>query len=942
MRNIRRLIYFTEAIITLQSMLVHGGDCEKIYATSVTMRSLEDTFWDVRKRRKLNDSRIHKPDSLRPSHAYLWGAHPGFTCHLSEVSSSSSGFSKVSRSEGSISSVSSSGFTVITLEEGEIDEKKATVKPATGVIGTKIDNSLDIKTHIDAIKKDVKRLKLLTTLIGARASIPNLLNRGLKIIKRCHQTTCVLASVYMLLKKSGKGNAVVGMITECLTEQFGVITALHAQMLNNDGDDGLKWIIEAAPYSVDMLMTIIPHVINCTLEVKEHKNLVLLFEALVHSTLLKCCSVSDNSEHVARISAVKSIFYILTALLPISPVIVAPTGDALHGDTDTHERSFAMFNLILSDYIQHEEFQASSLSLYQLQCTLGITGPRMWTNGTLSGGLVRKITYRIAYTAVIVGCTKRQFPVGHVDASNYGLDEVARTLSMQMKQNHAKSLGSEITTDEEIQRIWGNAKYWLLSLLEDNSGHVRNTAIRIIRHAVVTVRLAEKDRQHILSLVTDCVSDAITIENAMGVLVAVSHLYPLKDGAVRRISNLTLKGSGVHIRTEIIRLLGHCHFTHKGKETALSVLHNLCEPKNNDEPKAMSVQCATSSIFSDDTEIRFAQVEWPEILKTLANLAHKNVCVASSDFMHQFVKGVHCPATHWIGIILGNVPGFDPKLHFIHALLRSEAAMRFPGIVNIKTTPSETITLVDCGKIFSDFLRFSKHAITIDCLKGKLVYLHIHHLRYIGRIVDIQKVIDTMQNEAKMGTNGDTGKKCQCIDCATDKIIMSSKHKRAFKNVDDDKPCSAYNLMQAAECETGSDESLKALGKQSKVFRAHAVFSYYRNFSQLWTDELEAIDDVDCIAFPSHIGALVVRSFQTNLRNADIILSIRGPTVMGMGRRKGALSLSFRSQCKQGCAIMTKLHITHAIPTVYPIPIKVTALLQGKNVRKVSYPIYVM
>ncbi|CDR95356.1 hypothetical protein, conserved [Babesia bigemina] len=899
-------------------------------------RNLEDAFWDVRKRRKGKDSRTRNPVLISPPYAYLWGPQPGSACHLSEVSSSSSGFSKVSRSDDSISSVSSSDVTAISLEEGEIDEKNAAFMSEIGVIGTKIDNLVDLERCIYSIKKHVKRLRLLTTLIGVRAAIPNLVDRVLKIIKGCHQTTCVLASTYTLLIKSDKENAVVRMIIEVFSEQFSVITALHARMLNTDSYDGLKWILEAAPYSVDMLITIIPHVVDCTLEVEEHKSLVLLFQALVHSTLLKCCSVADNPEVVVRLSAVRSVFYILMALLPIYPIVLEPTGEALHGDTDTHERSIELFNLMLIDYLRYEDFQPSSLFLFQLQKALGITSPQIGIEGALSLEFIRKITYTIAYIAVIVGCTKRQFPVGYVAASKYGLDEVARAVSsMQTKQHHTKTVGDGITIGDEIQYIWGNAKYWLLSLLEDNSGDVRNTAIRIIRHVVVTIRLGEKDRQHVMSLVTDCVSDAVTLKNAMGVLTAISHLYPLKDGAVRRISNLTLKGSGVRIRTDIIRFIGNCYFTPKGKATTLSVLNNLSEPKKNNETKSMNIQCVTSSIFNNETEIRFAQVEWPEILKTLANLGQKIICIGPSDITFPFAKNLHCSAAHWIGIILGKSQGCGSTVHFIHALLRSEASMRFPEIVNIKMTPSETSTLADSGKIYSDFLRFSKDAVNIDCLKGKVVYLHLHHLRRICRILKIQKAIDAIQNEVKIGTNSDTGKKCQCVDCTTDRIIMSSKHKRTVKSVYDRVSCSAYNLVKDAECKIRQDESLKMKTKRSNIFRAHAVFSYYGNLSQLWTDELEAIDDVDCIAFPSHTGALVVRSVQTNIRDADMLVRIRGPTVMEMGRRKGILSQSFRSQYKQGCAITVKLHITHEIPTVYPIPIKITALLQGSNNRTV-------
>ncbi|GIX64244.1 DNA polymerase I, putative [Babesia caballi] len=450
-------------------------------------------------------------------------------------------------------------------------------------------------------------------------------------------------------------------------------------------------------------------------------------------------------------------------------------------------------------------------------------------------------------------------------------------------------------------------------------------ALKIIRHVLVTLLLAEKDRQHIMSLVTDCVSDDSTFKGAMEVVVAVSHLYPLKDGAVRRISNLTLKGCGTRNRIEIMRLLGYCHFTKKGEEAVINILQNLCDPISTDEQKNAIVQCATSFVTNNDTEVLFSHVEWPEILATLANLQKNRGCTEFTNLtMAAYSKNSYSSAPHWIGMLWGYLLKQKTSENFMAAAWRSEAAMRFPDLVNIKSKPLEIDSAVDAKKVFAEFLGFSKHDVKVECLKGKTTFMYIHRLRVRGRSAMVHKITDSCQTDVKVEPYSDTGKRCNCVDCATDKMVMSSKSRRTIDNLYDNTLCSAYAVKHWSGYESAPFENLNENSAAEK-FGGEAVFGYYRKLAGFRAEKYEVVNDVNCVKFPSHLGTTLTCCMKAcSVPRKVTPFNIRSPTVTGFLERKERLCLTFKGKYMDDFTTPTKLHVTHPTPTVYPVPLKIT------------------
>ncbi|ORM40774.1 uncharacterized protein BXIN_2239 [Babesia sp. Xinjiang] len=903
-------------------------------AVNPNKRDIEGPLSEIRKLRKSESFASREPTLSNLPFVKLWKRQPDAWRSESEISSLSE-ISRISQSPGSVSAVSSSDSTGDSLEEGEIEEKGTAPNLDTTLTGGMLDNALDLDTHIAANSRHVKRMKLLTKIIGTKRGVSSLHTEGLRILKGSHLAVSTLASVFMMVK-SIKANSVLRDITECFKELYSAVASFHAKILNINGYEGFKAIVVFAPYSIDMLMTMLPNLISCLRDQKTQKKFIVLFQALIHSTLLRCCSISDHYKDEIKIGAVKSTFSILKTLLPISLILTESPGDVAYGEIDLQGKRRELLHSMLNEYIRGEEFIPSSLLLLQLQRTLGISMTQMGPASTSSDELIRKASYRIGKICVVVGCTKRQFPVAYFHSSHYGLDEVSKVVTDSKKKGcYPKYLASDTNWGDE-GRLWHKAKYWLLLLLEDNNVHIRNLALRIIRHAIVTIPMTEKDRQHILSLVTDCVSDDATFNCAMEVVVSASHLYPLKDGAVRRISNLTLKGCGIYSRVEVIRHFARCHFTRKGAETVMSIMHSLCEPVNVSETKTVNTQCATSSISNSDTEMFFTSVEWPEIMKFLVYIQRQWHGIGLFNYGTKSIKGVQRCGNTWIRPPWFHLMEQNTEPHFMSAICRSEASLRFPGVVSVKSNRTEIDLLIEARKILTMFSGFSKYNVKVECLRGKFVFLYLHRLRVRGVTHTIHKVLDSCQSDSKVVSNADIGKKCRCVDCSMDKFIVSSKLKKAINNVNNKAECSVYDKFHGYGTELQPVKNTNVVPSPANNFRWIAIFRYYRDISKFRGETYEAIDDLEYVEFPAHLGAALSRSVKVRpLNQKYLVLNIRSPCIINGCNRNARVSLKLRRRSMKRSAVALKLQITNGTPTLYPVPITLSLPLQSSVTNKV-------
>lgn len=891
-------------------------------------RRLEETFFEIRKIRRNHGASSNGP-ILHQTHSpkILQQENEAVTV-ASDVSSLSSGVSRISGSDDSVSAVSSEDFSISNVEEGEIVDDALPLGANYSGLLNKFDNAVDIETRIAAVKRDAERIHTLNRLLVTADSVVNLYATGLHTLWEAHQSLCYLASAHMLLLRSKQENTASQKIVECYKDLYTELISLHSRLLNLCQQNKVKCVAAFAPYSIDMLTTILPTLLESFKDSKSQPEALFMFKSLVHSTLLKCCSLTEHLEEEVRIISVKAIFHILTTLLPIEGILIGHTRDGSAIGEIQQENINSLIQLLHREYIANETFKPASVVLLQLQHNLGINAQKRNKAENSSGECLRKVAFEIANVATQVGCTKRQFPVAHLNTDHCNLEDVTLVLKNFKKNNdYAKSAGPGDRRSSDAERLWQKAKYWLLLLLEDSNAHVRNLALCIIRHVMVTTSFVEKDRQHVMSLVMDCLSDDATFKCAMAVVVAVSHIYPLKDGAVKRVSNLTLKGSGIRGRMDVISSFGNCYFTKKGTEAFISILQTLCEPIGADQVKYFNSQCATSSVTNHDSEILFSRSEWPRILATLAGL--KKSIKAGSSILTT-ASGGNNP--NWISTLWAYITESDGRNYLLNASSRSEASLRFSNIVSMKTNPTEHGLLLEANRTYASLLSFSKGDIKLESLKGKAAYLHIHRNRVRNGCLGVRKLLDSCQVAAKAGLNSETGKKCHCIDCIMDKMITSSKVKRPLNNLDDISGCLAcgstnYTTATEISLETASDDI-----SLCNRYGGEAIVGYYRKFMKNKPEEYETINDIDCITFPSHLGAsLVLKSSHRSPHPKGVGLRVESPTVIGSDITNQRFHSTFEVESTQGSNVVFKTHVMHPVPTMYPIPIVVTPMVYKKS-----------
>lgn len=891
-------------------------------------RKVEDVFLEIRKWSKIGYSNIRKLRSHLSASANIWNPQVSQNDDKSH-SSLSSGVSKISVSSYSVSAVSSDDLTSNSLEEGEIEEKSSSLDCYSVLMSNKFDDFIDLESHITKLKTCVKRISLLNKLILTKTSLLDLYESGLIVLKECQQTTCTVAPILTVLITSKKQVVCIKRIRECFSEQYNAVISLGRGVLSLKGKCGFYCTVLFLPYILDILIATLPSLVESFKESKTWENVVSTLDSLIQSSLLIFCSSVEYIEEEARVNTAKAIFYLLMILVPIQKVQSLMSVD----DTTAHCNRDNMKHLIqtvLSEYITDEEsFKPSSLILLHLHSNMGIHSKELSKYVSSYSEVVGGIIYDHLNTAIQCGCMKRQFPVGYLDSNNYNLDIVSKACMYSKSKPQGRQDAGKC--DDDLTRLWFKVKYWLLLLLEDNNAKVRNVALKIIRHVMMTVPFLEKDRQHVMSLVTDCLSDNTTFSSAMAGLISVSFIYPLKDGAVRKISNITLKGSDIRDRIKVIRFLGECKFSIRGIDAVLNILHTLCEPIRLDDQKSLNARYATSSISDHNSEILFSTFEWPEILKTIRKFKTMAAFKTSkgTDFTGLF-NIADTYETSFLKLLLSYM--LEREVHWsrFYSFRRSELSIRFPDDIDMEPVPFEREFLSEANAAISTFLCPPKYAMNDEVPKGKALFLHIHRCRIKGSVDALRKLLYLRRKVTNTSVNAEKGKKCRCVDCAMDKMILSSKVKRPVNNVDDSTECTTYISDPQIEHENICTYGIPK-EKMQTIFLGTALVGYYHKFPKGIKEEYHSINDINFISFPSHLGSSIV---------CNVPFHLPQPSKLGICMKNAIFLKTYskhrkwHSICKDTPSannITFKLHIKSHLPTLYPTPIEVVPFIHKGN-----------
>ncbi|EDO06442.1 hypothetical protein BBOV_II004870 [Babesia bovis T2Bo] len=822
--------------------------------TKTSKRMLANAFFEIRKWRVVEPTQ----QSIIQNEVKLWKREIPVRSVISD-SDSKSEISQLTNSCASVSAVSSSSRSVSSCEEGEITEDKTTKIPKQPVVDIK--NDPELRKYITAIKAHIGNLKRLSQIISTTDAIPDLCAKGLDVILACHRNVTLLtnssASFLFTDIKIDKTP-----IMECFSELYAKLTSMQAFILRLDHLTSLQLLSLWGPYCIDMLFMMLPFLVSQFNDEKDQDALAWSFQTVVHTTILKCCSFIDDYEDEVKLMAIQTLSSIMQILLPINLVLQTeskekPTSDSklqvlysllmheIYGITTTED---------IKETFKPEVSPAKDVDSlppfipgYVLSHTLGKCNDDVETSmvkNTRPQEIVRNVACRIGTVAAYSGCTKRVFPTGYVHASHYTLEDVTKVM-IENKWTPRVVHNGDPKPEDGDSRLWNKSKYWLLAMLEDGNVAIRNKALQIIRHLIVTVKFTEKDRQHLLALVTDCITDAATFDSAMGVIVAVSHIHPLKDGAVKRLCSLTLKGCDISTRVAMIDFLGKCHYTTKGINMLMSILQTLSDYWV-DDGNNQNASWSRSSITCAESEAIFCTREWPMILKTLVKLSESNNAKPSNTTNNVPISTCNIYGSKWILAIWKYLQRDETSQ--IVPLYRTECALRFPKIVPFYSLPTEIDLMVDALKTLTLFVTFDKGGANQDIFCGEKMFMYMHKYRSRQTLSTISKCISSTQVPVSLDQKR-LNKKCPCVDCSMDKLIMSSKRKEAMA-IEDEYACKFQKKGDISNEDSSIPPEIRlrmSINPRSKV--AHNL----RPLKSIHS----AIDDIHCIKFPSHLGVMV-------------------------------------------------------------------------------------
>ncbi|KAK2197857.1 bifunctional Armadillo-like helical/Armadillo-type fold [Babesia duncani] len=604
--------------------------------------------------------------------------------NISDVSSSGSSMqSKITQTEDSVSvmSSSSSSGSISTLGDSEPVRHIPYGSENVANMALATDELVHLEDHLQNANEVATQLHVCMCLWTCKPVTPSLASAemGLHNIIEAHRLTCLFASIDLYFRISNR--SVDTRVTDAFEIFFKRVASLYSiscETLPAAADGAIRRaFLEMIPYVVDIMYA-------CGSRIHlhaQHDNLHL-YENLLVSSIAIACSLCDDPQDNVRIGAAKALARISRITRPLELIF---TIDTTTVDDIEMEHRTRVCESLRRIYME-DQFKSSALLLKNMAISY---------NTSRAAKAMERTTVSIGKNLFEAACTKRQYPSTNLDP-----------------------LQCTCATFSRIGRkqIWNKLNFWMLLLLEDDNTQIRNLGLDIIQHMLCTCSIIEKQRQFVLSHVFNLLNEDSTFQKALDLLITISQIYPLKDGAIRKIATLTLKGSRTNTRLEAISALGKCRLTRRGIEAALSIFQTISQPIVYNETKTY----ATSSISDLESQVNFSKTEWPAIIKALHAA---NVKTKSPGEKRQECKCKNSISTfnrtppEWLQL-LACINGHAEDCQLVKGLYASEAKLWFPDAVpsNIDYTALQTILDAYLGiyKHFMDFNSKLEHEFVKD------------------------------------------------------------------------------------------------------------------------------------------------------------------------------------------------------------------------------------
>ncbi|EAN32545.1 hypothetical protein TpMuguga_02g00262 [Theileria parva strain Muguga] len=832
-------------------------------------------------------SQIH----LLPS-ADLWSNKDYKNDVLSDVSSQSDKKSSISGSLDSVSVVSSSESEDSFVS---VDNSQDSTNPNVlyGVNFNKAQSllfegqNLGIRYHVNTLSHLMKYLDTIFKhlLLQSKYNVESILYSSFEVFKKVHKTVCILSSLGYLtftseMVKSIRMKNLIAIFKKIYSD-FAAFHTHMCKLLSTDVHSTISSkLIELIPFSIDTLFCILRFLLYYIKQKNTQSDMINIFVNILNYCALLCCSYLDHSEEVLNKISILSIYRLVILFMPLDSVY-SIAEDANTTGLDYKPDYKLIIEPLFEEYLS-DDFKPSTLVLEKL---------RSYSYENKSNKFeaeinLTKMTRESLETCIVTGVTRRQYPTFQIDPIGF----------------------FDLVTNNPLSELWKRINFWLLQRLDSHHSEIRRTALNIIRHALCTVNFNEKDRQHILSYVYNCLTDDDTLPNSLSILMYVSRLYPLKDGAVRRISNLTLKGLRKDVKLKVLEFFSKCNYTQKGLEFLLTVLKSLCNysyDSFDSEHKGVKEKSRNSG------EINFIMSEWPKIVDILCSVSnsHKNIAklvVPTDDVTPYITQKRLCtiPVSIWVSLLWSYLTNTDDdRWRLFKCLWFSEAKIRFPSIVKSLSEQDKKLFDSYC-KLNDEFVNFGtdgKPDISVDFIKDLNNWKILHEIRIPYPFDHLDKTSSLFVDEFALDTSKDVfthfGDGCKCVDCRMDLVINDIDHK-IFNNSSGAKkfPYNPFSsIFNNAKCEVMDDhkpEPPEPFELQSDISQlnnnVHETYSFA--MSRFKTKPFNAdirnmalnVDDVCCYEFPAPLGTSLSFGFSCKSRTfpSDLLIFYKFPRVI--------------------------------------------------------------
>ncbi|UKJ90264.1 hypothetical protein MACJ_001196 [Theileria orientalis] len=837
---------------------------------------------------------------------------------LSDVSSESNKRSIVSNCSDSISSMTSSesddSIVSLNLED---TRKEVTSDVFTefqeAYLSVSSDGVITFGKYLDYMASLTRQLRIIYKHLCGQCSfnVQSILKCSFEVFGKLHSTVCVLSSFDYHSKGPEK---IISDFLSRLLDTFKksysdlVLFNTHVcKLLSSEISSSIiSMLLELIPYLMDTLYCILLSLLRYLDQNEMKDELSSLFEKILGYYVIFCYSYLDHTEESLDKMALLSLYRLTITFVPLDLIYTNKDEGKDEKEVVGRDCRVELINFLKEEYIK-DEYKPSSIVLFEFRSKAGV--------GEMSKHEVDLVSRSMSVleSCLRTGICRRQYPTTHID--NVGC--------------------FEMLTSSSVTNLLKSLNFWLLQRLEYANVCIRRVALMTIRHALCTIHFIERDRQFVLSYVYNCLSEEDTLVESLSIINCLSKLYPMKDGAIKKITSLTLKGSNRGVRLRVLESLSSCRFTRKGISFVVDVLKSLAKSSSSGQGYMNRQGEGMSS--GDPVKIheyKFGVSEWPIIVDALVSIARLNSNnVEKSQSVSQdlapYVKRRKLgpiPASGWIALLWSYLTvSEDEKAQLFKALWFAEAMIRFPRIV-------KSVLELDKGFFHSHMAVYDKFVIfggesgddKLAFLKDKSNWKALHDLKvpysldhfekantafndsYTVSDPDAKDITQRKLDETKRNMGDSHPGACSCVDCRMDHLIKEyhkalgavNAHTSSLTKQDnplallDSQFDSLHDMFDSTVCTKHEavkedEKPFEILGRVPKAVNHESwnplpVMAGGESTPQDFEGICHNIEDLDCFEYPASLGTDVYLSFSCRCSRypSDLFVLYRLPFIV--------------------------------------------------------------